>query len=97
MESEHMSAMIDKVASECVAVRLRMLNRVVTNIYDDALRPLDGREASLRPRDSSKPEHLLAARHRRRVGLAPQRKVRRYSEHRSVLPLPDVVVVVALD
>jgi DNA-binding MarR family transcriptional regulator len=33
--------MIDKVASECVAVRLRMLNRVITNIYDDALRPLD--------------------------------------------------------
>src|SRR3981081_2198461 len=36
-----MQAMIDKVASECVAVRLRMLNRVVTNIYDDALRSLD--------------------------------------------------------
>jgi DNA-binding MarR family transcriptional regulator len=36
-----MDAMIDKVASECVAVRLRMLNRVVTNVYDDALRPLD--------------------------------------------------------
>lgn len=36
-----MQAMIDKVASECVAVRLRMLNRIVTNIYDDALRPLD--------------------------------------------------------
>lgn len=36
-----MRAMIDKVASECVAVRLRMLNRVVTNIYDDGLRPLD--------------------------------------------------------
>lgn len=36
-----MQAMIDKVASECVAVRLRMLNRVITNIYDDALRPLD--------------------------------------------------------
>src|SRR5688572_17601691 len=36
-----MQAMIDKVASECVAVRLRMMNRVVTNIYDDALRPLD--------------------------------------------------------
>jgi DNA-binding MarR family transcriptional regulator len=33
--------MIDKIASECIAVRLRMLNRVVTNIYDDALRPLD--------------------------------------------------------
>lgn len=41
MGAEQMQAMIDKVASECVAVRLRMLNRVVTNIYDDALRPLD--------------------------------------------------------
>jgi DNA-binding MarR family transcriptional regulator len=36
-----MQAMIDKVASECVAVRLRMLNRIVTNVYDDALRSLD--------------------------------------------------------
>src|SRR3954453_15899328 len=36
-----MQAMIDKVASECVAVRLRMLNRVATNLYDDALRSLD--------------------------------------------------------
>src|SRR5437016_14390484 len=33
--------MIDKIAGECVAVRLRMLNRVMTNLYDDALRPLD--------------------------------------------------------
>jgi len=39
--AEHRQAMIDKVASECVAVRLRMLNRVITNIYDDVLRPLD--------------------------------------------------------
>ena len=31
---------IDKIASECIAVRLRMLNRAVTKIYDDALRPL---------------------------------------------------------
>ena len=36
-----MQAIIDKVASECVAVRLRMLNRVITNLYDDALRSLD--------------------------------------------------------
>ena len=36
-----METVIDKVAGECVAVRLRMLNRVITNIYDDALRPLD--------------------------------------------------------
>src|SRR5947207_6464337 len=36
-----METMIDKIAGECVAVRLRMLNRVITNIYDNALRPLD--------------------------------------------------------
>ena len=41
MGAEHMQAMIDKMANECVAVRLRMLNRVITNIYDDALRSLD--------------------------------------------------------
>ncbi len=32
--------LIDTIAGECIAVRMRMLNRVVTNIYDDALRPL---------------------------------------------------------
>jgi DNA-binding MarR family transcriptional regulator len=31
---------IDTIAKTCIAVRLRMLNRVVTNFYDDALRPL---------------------------------------------------------
>src|SRR4051812_28010913 len=41
MDAESMQAMIDKIAGECVAVRLRMLNRVITNIYDNALRPLD--------------------------------------------------------
>jgi DNA-binding MarR family transcriptional regulator len=41
MGAEPMQAMMDKVASECVAVRLRRLNRVITNIYDDALRSLD--------------------------------------------------------
>ena len=39
MNAEQLQAMIDKVAGECIAVR--MLNRVITNIYDDALRPLD--------------------------------------------------------
>jgi DNA-binding MarR family transcriptional regulator len=33
--------MIDKVASECIAVRVRRLNRVITNIYDDALRSIN--------------------------------------------------------
>lgn len=41
MGADQMQAMIDKIANECVAVRLRMLNRVITNIYDDALRSLD--------------------------------------------------------
>src|SRR5687768_2296240 len=41
METERVQATIDEIAGECVAVRLRMLNRVITNIYDDALRPLD--------------------------------------------------------
>ena len=31
---------IDAMACNCIAVRMRMLNRVVTNLYDDALRPL---------------------------------------------------------
>ena len=36
-----MHTMINKVASERVAVRLRMVNRVITNVFDDALRSLD--------------------------------------------------------
>lgn len=28
------------IARQCLAVRVRMLNRVITNLYDDALRPL---------------------------------------------------------
>src|SRR5246127_3370234 len=31
---------IDTIAKTCIAVRLRLLNRVVTNLYDDALRHL---------------------------------------------------------
>src|SRR5438067_5192206 len=31
---------IDTISKTCIAVRLRPLNRVVQNIYDDALRPL---------------------------------------------------------
>jgi DNA-binding MarR family transcriptional regulator len=38
---KQMQQAIDRIAGECVAVRLRMLNRVITNIYDNALRPLD--------------------------------------------------------
>ncbi len=40
MAAKKTESLIDTIAAECIAVRLRMLNRVVTNIYDDALRPL---------------------------------------------------------
>jgi len=30
----------DHIARSCLAVRVRMLNRVITNLYDEALRPL---------------------------------------------------------
>jgi DNA-binding MarR family transcriptional regulator len=38
--ANNMDKSIDVVAESCLAVQLRMLNRVVTNLYDDALRPL---------------------------------------------------------
>ncbi|NOT84593.1 MAG: winged helix-turn-helix transcriptional regulator [Methylococcaceae bacterium] len=41
MMTKHFDSQIDQIANECIAVRLRMLNRVVTNIYDNALRSLD--------------------------------------------------------
>ncbi len=40
MTARKTKTLIDTIAGECIAVRMRMLNRVVTNIYDDALRPL---------------------------------------------------------
>jgi len=40
MDSQKHNPAIDAIARTCIAVRLRILNRVVTNLYDDALRPL---------------------------------------------------------
>ena len=37
---KHTSSSIDTISRTCIAVRLRLLNRVLTNLYDDALRPL---------------------------------------------------------
>lgn len=31
--------MLNRIASECIAVRVRLINRVVTALYDEALRP----------------------------------------------------------
>ncbi len=35
-----MSEQIDMIARECLGARLRMLNRLVTGVFDDAIRPL---------------------------------------------------------
>jgi DNA-binding MarR family transcriptional regulator len=37
---EKQTPSIDTISKTCIAVRLRLLNRVITNFYDDALRPL---------------------------------------------------------
>ena len=37
---EKQTTSIDTISKTCIAVRLRLLNRIVTNFYDDALRPL---------------------------------------------------------
>jgi DNA-binding MarR family transcriptional regulator len=38
--SQNIDSQSEEIARDCVAVRLRLLNRVITNVYDDALRPL---------------------------------------------------------
>jgi DNA-binding MarR family transcriptional regulator len=40
MPSAKTKQTVDTIASQCIAVRMRMLNRVVTKLYDEALRPL---------------------------------------------------------
>jgi DNA-binding MarR family transcriptional regulator len=47
MNTTKLQNSIDTIAGECIAVRMRMLNRVVTNIYDDALRPLGVRVSQM--------------------------------------------------
>jgi DNA-binding MarR family transcriptional regulator len=41
MAKETRKRAIDVFGPHCVAVRVRLLNRVVSKLYDDALRPLD--------------------------------------------------------
>jgi DNA-binding MarR family transcriptional regulator len=47
MDSQKNRRAIDTIARDCIAVRMRLLNRVVTNLYDDALRPLGLRISQL--------------------------------------------------
>ena len=37
---EEFDKSIDAIVRDCIAVRLRLLNRAITGLYDDALRPL---------------------------------------------------------
>jgi DNA-binding MarR family transcriptional regulator len=38
--AQTIGTIVEEIAHDCVAVRLRLLNRVITKLYDDALRPL---------------------------------------------------------
>ncbi|MCH9654572.1 MAG: MarR family winged helix-turn-helix transcriptional regulator [Planctomycetes bacterium] len=40
MTNSKIDDLTNTIASECIAVRLRIVNRVVSKIYDDAFRPL---------------------------------------------------------
>jgi DNA-binding MarR family transcriptional regulator len=40
MDKPSETSAIDAIARNCIAVRLRLMNRVVTSLYDDALRPI---------------------------------------------------------
>ena len=40
MKSDTLTKTVETIASDCLAVRIRLLNRTVTGIFDDALRPL---------------------------------------------------------
>jgi DNA-binding MarR family transcriptional regulator len=47
MPNQENSAGIDRIAGSCIASNVRLLSRVVTNLYDDALRPLGLRASQL--------------------------------------------------
>jgi DNA-binding MarR family transcriptional regulator len=64
MNKEKSSRVIDAIARSCIAVRLRLLSRVVTNLYDDALRPLGLKVSQM---------HLLVV--TAKLGLAQPAKV----------------------
>ena len=40
MKKDTLTSTVETIASECLAVRIRLLNRTVTHIFDEALRPL---------------------------------------------------------
>lgn len=47
MKQNTVSSPAETIASECLAVRIRLLSRTVSNIFDEALRPLKVRVSQL--------------------------------------------------
>jgi DNA-binding MarR family transcriptional regulator len=47
MKAHSIDKKIDAIAGECLSMRLRILNRVVTGIYEDAMRPLGVKASQL--------------------------------------------------
>ncbi len=72
------SGSIDTIAGTCIAVRLRLLNRVVTNYYDDALRPLGLKVSQL---------NILIV--TAKLGLARSRNVKPLQAHGWLEVVPD--------
>lgn len=40
MKPKKLNQSVDLISNECIALRMRLLNRVISKLYDDALRPL---------------------------------------------------------
>lgn len=47
MTKNKLDNLTNTIASECIAVRMRILNRVISKIYDDALRPLGAKVSQM--------------------------------------------------
>ncbi len=47
MEKNILQKIPNRIAGDCVAVRIRILNRVITSIYDESLRPFGIRSSQM--------------------------------------------------
>jgi DNA-binding MarR family transcriptional regulator len=47
MIQESDQSLVDRVAGECLAARVRILNRAITSLYDEALRPLGAKVSQM--------------------------------------------------
>ena len=47
MEKNDLQNLSNRIAGDCLAVRIRILNRVITSVYDEALRPFGIRSSQM--------------------------------------------------